>query len=160
MIIANLIRKTAGIFAIAGGIIFCLMALLVLASILGRFMFLMPVPGDFEIVGMGTAISVFLCLPYCQLQKGNVTVDLFAAAMPRKVQLGFDLLSSCLYALLALLFSWHMSNGFTDMYSQGDITIILGIPLWVAFPFAVVSFLLLCICSLLIALEDYKDMNQ
>jgi TRAP-type C4-dicarboxylate transport system permease small subunit len=153
-------RKLASAFAVAGGILFCLTALLVLASILGRFIFLLPVPGDFEIVGMGTAISVFLCLPYCQLHRGNVTVDLFVAAMPRKAQLGFEILASCLYAVLALLFAWHMTQGFIDMFVQGDITVILGIPLWLAFPVAIASFLLLGICSLLIAFQDYRSMAQ
>jgi len=153
-------RKLASAFAVAGGILFCLMALLVLTSILGRFIFLLPVPGDFEIVGMGTAISVFLCLPYCQLHRGNVTVDLFVSAMPRKIQLGLEIMASCLYAAIALLFAWHMAQGFMDMFVQGDITIILGIPLWLAFPVAVASFLLLGICSLLIAYQDYTSIER
>jgi len=153
-------RKLASGFAVAGGLIFCLMALLVLTSILGRFIFLLPVPGDFEIVGIGTAISIFLCLPYCQLHRGNVTVDLFVAAMPRNAQLGLEIMASCLYAVIALLFAWHMTQGLMDMFVQGDITIILGIPLWIVFPVAVGSFLLLGICSLLIAFQDYKSIER
>ena len=159
MSIEAAIRKLASAFAVAGGLIFCLMALLVLTSVLGRFIFLLPVPGDFEIVGIGTAISVFLCLPYCQLHRGNVTVDLFVSAMSRRAQSRFEILAGCMYATLALLFAWHMALGFMDMLRQGDMTIILGIPLWLAFPFAVSSFLLLAICSLLTAYEDYRSMT-
>jgi TRAP-type C4-dicarboxylate transport system permease small subunit len=140
------LNKTARAFAVCAGIMLCLLALVVVLSILGRLFFLMPVPGDFEIVGIGTAIAIFLCLPYCQLKKGHVAVDVFLSHVSHKVQQRFDALAGIIFGLLSLLFAWQMMQGFNDMFTQHDISMIVGIPLWVAFPFGVASFLLLSLC--------------
>ncbi|MDT8399646.1 MAG: TRAP transporter small permease [Pseudomonadales bacterium] len=136
------------------------MALLVIISILGRALFLLPVPGDFEIVGMGTAIAVFLSLPYCQLQRGHVTVDMFMAHASKGTQTFFDVVSSYIFAFIALLFAWQMLFGLADMFRQGDISVIIGIPLWIIFPFGVVSFLLLLVCCIYTAYLDLRSMRQ
>ena len=38
-----------------------------------------PVPGDFELVEVGTGFAVFAFLPWCQLKRGHATVDLFTS---------------------------------------------------------------------------------
>jgi len=151
------LEKLARGFAILGGMILCFLALLVVISILGRMFFLLPVPGDFEIVGIGTAIAIFLCLPYCQLRRGHVTVDIFSARVPKRIQDWLDTFAGVVFALISLLFAWQMIKGLRDMYTQSDMTIIVGIPLWIAFPFGIVSFLLLSLCCLFTAHNDLGD---
>ena len=58
------LHKLSSVFAIAGGTTLIILITLVVTSIIGRAIFSRPVPGDFEIVAVGTAISVFLFLPY------------------------------------------------------------------------------------------------
>ncbi|MDJ0927357.1 MAG: TRAP transporter small permease subunit [Gammaproteobacteria bacterium] len=143
----HVVAKLSRWFALAGGSLLAAMATLVVISVLGRVLIGRPVPGDFEIVATGTAISVFLCLPWCQLQRGNLIVDLFLARLSPRVVAWLDLLSAALLGLLALLFAWRMALGWRDAIAYQDVSVILGFPLWWAYPFAVGSFLLLaCAC--------------
>ncbi|MEM7270853.1 MAG: hypothetical protein AAF401_16570, partial [Pseudomonadota bacterium] len=64
--------------AFAGGLILAFLALMTVTSVLGRaFIFagLSPIKGDYEMVEMGCAIAIFSFLPWCQLNRGHVTVD-------------------------------------------------------------------------------------
>ena len=150
------LHRLANYFVILGGIMLCAMALLVVVSVSGRVLFLRPVPGDFEIVGLGTAIAIFLMLPYCHLQRGNVTVDLFLARAPARLRAILDALAGIVFGVIALAFTWRMIFGLGDMWRQGDITMIVGLPLWWVFPFGIVSFALLALCCFYTAICDLK----
>ena len=65
--------------ALSGGVLLAGLALLTVSSVLGRafiFIGLGPIKGDYELVEMGCAIAVFSFLPWCQLKRGHVTVDI------------------------------------------------------------------------------------
>lgn len=142
------LHRFAGWFADVGGLLMLSMTILVVVSIVGRALFSRPVPGDFEIVGLGSAISIFLFLPHCYLRRGNVAVDIFIARMPRSVQVGMDMFAALLFGALSALFVWRMIFGFIDTVRYWDISMILGVPLWLAYPFAILSFGLLSLCCL------------
>ena len=129
------------------------MVVLVVISILGRAMFSSPVPGDFEIVALGTAVAIFMFLPYCYMQKGNVAVDIFISRMPPGVQRAMDVLAATLFGAVAALFAWRSVFGLADTVRNGDISMILGFPVWVVHPFGVASFALLAVCCFYTAAE-------
>ena len=129
------------------------MVALVVISILGRAMFSSPVPGDFEIVALGTAVAIFLFLPYCYMQKGNVAVDIFISRLSPSMQRAMDILAALLFGLVAALFAWRTVFGFADTVRNGDMSMILGFPVWVVYPFGVASFLLLAVCCFYTAAE-------
>lgn len=147
------LRKLAAAFAVVGGAILISLVVLVVTSILGRAAFSRPVPGDFEIVAVGTAIAVFLFLPYCYLERGNVAVDIFISHMPRRVQCIMDVLAAVLFGFIAGLFAWRMIYGFSDTLANQDISMILGFPIWIAYPFGIASFTLLAVSCLYTAVE-------
>jgi TRAP-type C4-dicarboxylate transport system permease small subunit len=139
----QIVELLARWFALTGGAVLAALAVLVVCSVVGRVVFGLPVPGDFEIVATGTAVAVFLCLPYCQLKRGNLLVDLFLGRWSPRVVAWLDITSALLLAGLSLLFASRMALGLRDAYVYEDVSIILGYPLWWAYPFAVASFLLL-----------------
>ena len=147
------LHRISAWFAIAGGSVLAAMVTLVVISILGRAMFSSPVPGDFEIVALGTAVAIFLFLPYCYMQKGNVAVDIFISRMPAGVQRAMDVLAATLFGVVAALFAWRSVFGLTDTVRNGDISMILGFPVWVVHPFGVASFALLAVCCFYTAAE-------
>lgn len=136
------LERCAAAFAIAGGVLLALIVATVVVSILGRAVLSRPVPGDFEIVGMGAAISIFLFLPYCYMRRANVAVDIFFSQMPDGLQRLLDGLAALLFASIAALFAWRMILGLLDTLHYGDISMIVGLPLWWAYPFAIASFVL------------------
>lgn len=150
----------AYVFVLAGGFLMAALTVMSVISVLGRYLFSAPIPGDFELVTMGTAIAVFLFLPYCHLQRGNVVVDLFLAWAPRRVQAFFDGASGLLLAAIAAVLSWRMVYGALDMYRYHEVSYILALPIWPVFPFAVAALALLAACCLYTAARDFGDMRR
>ena len=147
------LHRISAWFAVAGGFALTAMVVLVVISIFGRALFSSPVPGDFEIVALGTAVAIFLFLPYCYMQKGNVAVDIFISRMPVGVQRAMDVLAATLFGVVAALFAWRSIFGLADTVRNGDISMILGFPVWVVHPFGVASFALLAVCCFYTAIE-------
>ena len=154
------LHRLSAVFAIVGGLVLVFLVTLVVTSILGRAIFSRPVPGDFEIVALGTAIAVFLFLPYCYLQRGNVAVDIFISHMPARVQCVMDVFAALLFGLIAGLFAWRTVYGFFDTVANRDISMILGFPIWIAYPFGIASFALLTASSLYTAVETLKGFDD
>lgn len=140
--------------AILGGFVMSGLVVMTVVSVIGRWLFSSPIYGDFELVEMGTAISVFLFLPYCHMNRGNVIVDLFLAWAPRGLQSFFDVLGSIALAAIAGMLTWRMVLGGFDMVEYNETTYILAMPIWWAFPFAIGSLGLLTLCCLYTAIHD------
>jgi TRAP-type C4-dicarboxylate transport system permease small subunit len=154
--LGRLLGAVAAAFAIAGGLVLSALVLLVVGSVLGRALFAMPVPGDFELVGIGMGISVFLFLPYCYLERGNVTVDILARRMPAAASRILDWLAAFLFASIAALIAWRMSLGLADTFFYGDISMIVGVPLWWVYPIAVCSFALQAVAAVYVAIYGWS----
>lgn len=148
--------RIASGFAVLGGLLLVLLTLLVVVSVLGRALFLTPVPGDFEIVGIGTSVAIFLFLPYCYLRRGNVTVDILVGYLPMRVQRVFDALAALVFAIVAAAFAWRMSFGLADTFHYGDISMIVGASLWWTYPFAVASFGLMAISAVHVSIHGWS----
>lgn len=150
----------ASAFAVLGGFVLCGLIVLVVVSVLGRALFARPVPGDFEIVGFGISIAIFLFLPYCYLKRGNVTVDVLLGHTPPGLERLLDGLAGVVSAAVALLFAWRLALGLADVFSYGDISMIVGIPLWWAYPFGIASFALLAAVAIHTALYGFEDSDD
>ena len=150
----------AYVLILFGGFLMAALTVMSVISVLGRYLFSAPVPGDFELVTMGTAIAVFLFLPYCHLQRGNVVVDLFLSWAPRKVQVFFDGVSGLLLAAIAGVLSWRMAQGGLDMHRYNEVSYILALPIWPVFPIAVLALALLAASCLYTAFRDFREMAR
>ena len=133
------------LLAIFGGIVLLLIVFINVFSIVGRVLFSSPLMGDFELVEMGCAIAIFSFLPLCHLSKGNVIVDFFTLGLNKRVHQILDGASSFLYAVVALFFAWRMVYGAEDMLRYNEQTMLLKLPVWIAFIPGIFSFLLLFI---------------
>jgi TRAP-type C4-dicarboxylate transport system permease small subunit len=134
--------------AILGGIILVIVILINFISILSRIIFLNPLVGDFELVEIGSAIAISSFLPLCHLKKGNVIVDFITAKLNFKKIAFLDCISSVIYGLIALFFTWRMFFGARDMYNYQEETMLLQFPIWIPFLPVTFSFGLLSICCL------------
>ena len=99
------IFRSAKWSAIVGGLVLCAITLMSVASITGRALIgvgLGPVPGDFEMVEVGTALAVFFFLPWCYLKGGHATVDLFYMHLPKSMKWLVDTFSDVIMLVLWL----------------------------------------------------------
>lgn len=121
------------LFAAVGGVVLLGMMLMTVVSVIRRTVFGAPIPGDFELVELGSAITIFCFLPWCQLNGGNVLVDFFTSkANPRTNHL-LEAAGDLLYLLIAALLAWRLFHGGADMREYGEQTMVLRIPLWWSF---------------------------
>ena len=147
--VSRLLYSGARLLALIGGVAVCAMAVLTTVSILGRFFFAKPIPGDYEIVSVLSGTAVFAFLPYCQLMGGNIVVDFFMAAATPRAKFLCDLLGHLLYLALGALLTWRLVYGAFDMYHYAETTTTIGFPRWITFPFDI-----LCM-GMLIAVTVY-----
>ena len=61
-----------------------------------------------------------------------------------------------LLALVAGVLAWRSALGGIELYETRDVTSLLQIPLWLAFPIIVASFVLLALVSVLNLMTDMK----
>ncbi len=120
--------------AIAGGVLLSALALMTTVSVIGRSFFSAPVPGDFEIVGIGTGLVVFAFLPWCQLMRGNVIVDFFMVRAPVRSKAFCDTVGGIFYLAIGVLLTWRMIYGGLDMYEYSEKSMTINFPRWTTFP--------------------------
>ncbi|MEL6913013.1 MAG: TRAP transporter small permease [Pseudomonadota bacterium] len=102
-----------------GGAVLVGLALMTLISILGRWINTGPIraiTGDYELVEAGVAIAVFAFLPWCQLRRGHVTVDIFTNALPGRGRSLTAWLGDVLITLAAFVVMWRFYLGFGEKF--------------------------------------------
>lgn len=136
--VGRVLYQIAKWLAIIGGVILCAMAALTTISVTGRSALSEPIPGDFELVAIGTGLSVFAFLPWCQLMRGNVLVDFFMAKTPVRVRVFADIVGGVFYLLIGILLTWRLIFGAIDMYQYSEVSMTINFPRWTTFPPSVV----------------------
>lgn len=145
--VGRILYRITRVVALAGGGVLALMSVLTTVSVIGRSLFSVPIPGDFELIAIGTGVSVFAFLPHCQLVRGNVFVDFFMDRAPVPAKTFFDAVGNLLLTLIIALMIWRTSLGGIDMFNVGETTMILGVPIWWTIPLAIACLaLLLVVC--------------
>ena len=79
----RILNKTSRFFAIFGGLVLLIAALISIFSIFGRVVFSSPLLGDFELVEIACAVAIGSFLPLCHLKNGNVIVDFITAKLSK-----------------------------------------------------------------------------
>jgi TRAP-type C4-dicarboxylate transport system permease small subunit len=153
----SLFDRFCTLLAVLGGFILMAAATITVVSVLGRYFLNAPIPGDIEIVALLMAASIALFLPYCQLHKGNVIVDVFTEAAPPVVRKWLDVFASLGVAVVAGVLAWRMGIGGSELRVANDESMVLRLPTWIGFIVVVPSFALLAISSLIAAWRDATD---
>jgi TRAP-type C4-dicarboxylate transport system permease small subunit len=133
------------LFAAIGGIAMVIMTVISVVSIAGRVLIATPVPGDYEMVQILAAVSVFAFLPYCQIRGQNVVVDFFTVNASPRVRGLLDALGSAVYLAIAVVITWRLVEGGFDKWDYGEETMVIRFPLWIGFVPAVASMALLSV---------------
>ena len=109
--------------------------------------------GDFELVQIGVALSVFCFLPLSQARRANIMVDTFTGWLPVRTQAAMDAFWDLVYAAFMALMAWCLMNGARDALASGLNTAMLSVPLWPVFAAAVVLIVVLVVMSVDTALQ-------
>ena len=143
-----LIMRIARLLAVFGGVVALAVACLVVVSVLRRWLFSQPVPGDFELAQIGTAVAVFAFLPYCQVVRGNIVVDTFTNALPARLRGRIDALWDLVYAAAMGFVAICLTRGTLDTFASNEVSMVLRIPVWPGVAFGALSCAFLAIVAL------------
>jgi TRAP-type C4-dicarboxylate transport system permease small subunit len=125
----KLLRHVAWFFALAGGAVASIVALMMVLSIVGRALLGQPIQGDVELTQFGIALCISLCLPWCQLHGANIMVDFFTQRLPQRGVRALDGAGALLLALMCALLSLRTAAGAIAVSEAGETTMILGLPM-------------------------------
>ena len=120
-------------FALVGGLVASGLAVMTVVSIASRALFSVPIQGDVELMQVGIALCISLCLPWCQLHGGNIIVDFFTQGFKPRVNRVLDGIGTLLLALMCALLSVRTAAGAVAVHSADEQTMILGLPMWWAY---------------------------
>lgn len=146
-------------FAVVGGLVLVAMTLMSVASIAGRSMFGKPVPGDFELIQIGSAICVAAFLPWCQMHGGNIIVDFFTARAGTRTQAWLDVFGALLLAAVMLLVAWRTGAGALAVKDSGETSMIMGFPSWIGYAFMAPGFALTALAGVYTAYGAWRGRN-
>jgi TRAP-type C4-dicarboxylate transport system permease small subunit len=150
------VGRLATLLAVFGGIILIGLALLVSASIFGRWFVGREITGAFEIVQVGVAIAAFLFLPICQLHNHNIIVDSFTTRLSPRLRAGLDAFWALAYAAIALVLAWRLSLGAAETLRSHMVTPMLRIQYGWGMVVGTAALCFLALVSLLVA---YRHMR-
>ncbi|MCC7049296.1 MAG: TRAP transporter small permease [Alphaproteobacteria bacterium] len=151
------IERISGVVAVLGGLLSLAIAVLVVASVLGRWLFGTPINGDFEYVKMGTAIAVYCALPYCQILRGNIVVDTFTNRLSARTNALIDAFWDIVYAGMMALLTLCLFNGTLDYIRSGETTMMTQVLVWPAIAVCMLLSALLTCAALATAVQRVRE---
>ena len=129
-------------------------------DVVGRYLFLSPLPAGYEIVSLIMPAIIFLALPLTILRNTHVTVDLLDSFVPfwlaRYQAILANLFGVCAFGLVC----WRLFVRARDQYTYEEVTDELILDLW---PFSVTMAVLcgvavLAFCAnLIVLLKDHRS---
>lgn len=127
------LRRLTLWFALAGAAVALLVGTMTTVSVVGRAFFRSPIPGDVELTQMGIALSISLCIPWCQMRGANIIVDFFTQrlAAPRRRLL--DAAGALLLAVMCGVLAWRTGVGALAVRQAQEASMILDLPMWWAY---------------------------
>lgn len=148
--------RLTGAVAVAGGLLAFGVALLVTVSVLGRWLFLTPIEGDFELVKMATAVGIFAYLPFTQMRRGHIFVDTFTSWLPARVTAVIDGLWDLVFAAAMGVCAIGLAEGTREAMRSGETTMQLQLAVWPALGVSTILCVLLAAAALATAWGQLK----
>ena len=119
-------------------------------DVAGRYLFLAPLPGAFEMTEIMMAMLIFAGLPLVSRANQHVTVNLIIGLLSPKIRHFQRLITQIIMALVFGVMAWRMWIKAAEMLVQGDETAYLLIPIA---PVAFFMTILLGVSSLIVAIQ-------
>jgi TRAP-type C4-dicarboxylate transport system permease small subunit len=153
----GLFASITAALAILGGILSLGAAVLVTFSVASRWLGYGGVPGDFELVQIATAVSVFCFLPLTQWRRGNIMVDTFTLRLPTSVNRAIDAAWDFLLAAIMALLTYCLVLGTEEAFSSGLTSMVIGLSIGPVFAICTVLIAILSITAVITGLALLRN---
>jgi len=157
------LRRLADGFALLGGLI---LLAIVAVTTTNTFAFILDrvagifgadvagLPGYEDFVQLAISCAALMFFPYCQANRGHVSVELLMDRMPRALQRAIDFLWLAVTVAVALFLAYWMVFGMLEVRSDQVVTSVLGWPTW---PFYIPGLLSMILWALITASQAFGD---
>ncbi len=142
-----------------GGLCLVIACTLTAASIVGALT-IRPLPGEIEVVEILCGLAVFAFLPYCQLKRGHVGVDILISAFGPKAMNWTQLIGDVIIAGLIGLVTWRHVIGTLDKLGNGETTPLLLFPVWWGIAIGALLLIANVLVCLFVILADIRDIRD
>ena len=117
---------------IVSAIMLAVMMCISTADVIGRYFFLSPIEGAWEMVSMAFVICGAMAIGYTQLIKGHIQINLVSDRLTRRGRAGLFIFSYLICLVGSALVTWQgWLRAWDYMHKTvGGETITLGIALW------------------------------
>ena len=113
-----------------GGLLLIGVLAMTVVSVLGRFLFGAPIPGDYEITELLCGVAVFSFFARCHMKNGNIVVGFFTGRMSPRYRTALDVTHHLVFSVVAALITWRLYIGGMHKLEDGETTLFLGVPLY------------------------------
>ncbi len=151
--------RLARALALAGGFLLIGVVAMTCISVLGRYLFNSPIPGDYEITELACGVAIFAFFPYCHLRNANIVVEFFTGFMHPRHKMALDTVHNLAFAVIAALISWRLFVGGMHKFADGETTVFLGIPVWLGYFFAMPGAVLLTVVCFLVFIRQLRALG-
>lgn len=131
------LQRLSELLALIGGALMLFVVVMTLISIAGRYLFNVPVKGDFEITELACGVAAFLFFPYTQAAGQNLMADFFTSGISERHRAWIDGVHTLVFAVVAGFLAWRGYEGFVDKIVTSEKSMMLGLPIWIAYAIAV-----------------------
>jgi len=154
------IARITRLLAIGGGVLMLVAVSITLVSVIGRYGFSAPLPGDYEMVELVCAVGIFLFFPYAHATGSNIVVRFFTVKLSERKRRALDLANEIVFTAVAALLAWRLGIGFVEKFHSGESTMLIRVPYWWSYSFAVASLILLCVVCIARLIASVRMLRQ
>jgi TRAP-type C4-dicarboxylate transport system permease small subunit len=129
----TLLKLISHVMGLAGAFVALSLSLMTTLSVASRALFNSPINGDIEIMQMGIALAISLCLPWCQWRGANIIVDFFTQNLSQRKRSLLDGLGCLLLVVMYCLLAWRTGAGAIAVKDAGETSMIISLPMWWAY---------------------------
>jgi TRAP-type C4-dicarboxylate transport system permease small subunit len=150
-------QALARFFGYAAALALAAMMLVVVADVVMRTAFRLPVRGQYEIVELMLGYTLFLALPAVFLLGANLVVDVADHFVPPRVRRALDIFGAAASLAALCIMLWQMLPQALYMMNFGDMTFDLQIPkTWYAAP-ALIGIVCSAIVALVLIVQEIRN---
>jgi TRAP-type transport system small permease protein len=124
------LRSFSGWVSVVSGVVLIVMMLLDVADVIGRYFFLKPIPGTYELIALLLICCGTWGMASAEFSGSHVRVNLLVQALPQRLQKAVDIFGYLILLCSIVIITWQMfARAVEFSYAGGGMkSELLGIP--------------------------------
>lgn len=143
--------------AVISGITLVFMTLLTVFDVFLRAVFDYSIHGAIELTEFSLGIIVFLALAFCGVQNGHIVIDILVKRISRPFRIVIGTVISFFSACMLGLLGYRMVVQAMRVYSMGQTSVILDIPVY---PFVLVGAFGCALLALVYLIKSFSSLEE